>query len=224
MCLYVVMCHVQEVTSLYFSVGTIYDWGMSFVVTSWQLVEYCFGHHLRFIIHIHLSHFLLCNLCTCGSSTRLAQFCISNEVKCMWLRCIHLNTAVYFWYHDSTTLFIVFFMKVGERNINSRVCMYPVRSVLDLVRAFHFPKIQGNLNMCSVGHNFILYMCKQFEFWTLPNLFSVWVSRSGEWKNISKLHCPVKSASQKQYEFCKTNKKTWSDNIRFFHTLYPLPF
>lgn len=109
-CLYVVVCRVQEVTSLVVSLGTIYhDWGMSFIINSWQLAEYCFGHHLGFIIHIHLSHFLLCNLCTCGSSTNLVQFYISNEAKCMWLRCIHLNTALYFWYHESTNFFIVFY-------------------------------------------------------------------------------------------------------------------
>lgn len=141
-CLYVVMCHAQEVISLFVSLGTIYhDWGMSFVISSLQMTEYCFGHHLRFIVHIRLSHFLLCNLCTCGSSINLVQFYISNEAKCMWLRCIHLNTAAYFWYHESTVCLFLYFMKVGEKNINSRVCMYPLSSVSDLVRAFHFPII-----------------------------------------------------------------------------------
>jgi hypothetical protein len=97
---------------------------LSFVISSLQMAECC-CHHLRFIIRIHLSHFPLCNLCTCGSSASLVQLYISNEVKYRWLRCILLNTGVDFWYHESTNLFIVFIiMKVGERNINSRVCMY----------------------------------------------------------------------------------------------------
>jgi hypothetical protein len=78
--------------------------------------------------------------------------------------------------------------------------------------------------MCSIGCNFILQMCKQFEFWTLPTPFSVWVSHSGKWQNIFKLHCAVKRANQSQNELCKNNRnKTWWNNMSLSYVTYITP-
>jgi hypothetical protein len=123
-CLYVVMCHVQEVTSLCVSLGTIYhDWGLAFIISSWQMTEYFFCHRLRFIIHI--PHFILeMKQSICDSVLHTSE---------------HFSIFLVSW--ENYFVYCFYFMKVGERNINSRVyvCMYPLRSVSDLQEHSTFP-------------------------------------------------------------------------------------